>query len=63
MTFEKEQIVVWRGKDYKHSGDDGQFFTHRELFDDPENDSVCGVEEEVMGDSSSQQDFCSGDDE
>lgn len=63
VTFEKEQIVVWRGKDYKHPGDDGQFFTHRELFDDPENDSACGVEEEVMGDSSSQQDFCSGDDE
>lgn len=47
MTFEKEQIVAWRGKDYKHPGDGGHFFTHRELFDDPESDSVCGVEEEV----------------
>lgn len=34
VTFEKEQIVVWRGQDYKPP-EDGHFFTDREFFDDP----------------------------
>ncbi|XP_022757153.1 CRS2-associated factor 1, mitochondrial [Durio zibethinus] len=33
VTFEKEQIVVWRGKDYKPP-EDGSFFTNQEFFDD-----------------------------
>ncbi|KAK6920212.1 RNA-binding, CRM domain [Dillenia turbinata] len=39
VTFEKEQIVVWRGKDYKPP-EDGNFLTHREMFDDSDNDLV-----------------------
>ncbi|OMO78687.1 hypothetical protein CCACVL1_14188 [Corchorus capsularis] len=38
VTFEKEQIVVWRGKDYKPP-EDGHFFTNRETFDDPSGDA------------------------
>ncbi|PON41218.1 RNA-binding, CRM domain containing protein [Parasponia andersonii] len=33
VTFEKEQIVVWRGKDYKPP-DDGYFLTDQESVDD-----------------------------
>ncbi|XVF73324.1 hypothetical protein PTKIN_Ptkin12aG0192500 [Pterospermum kingtungense] len=39
VTFEKEQIVVWRGNDYKPP-EDGHFFTNREFFDD----QSCDVE-------------------
>ncbi|KAH7577827.1 hypothetical protein JRO89_XS01G0304700 [Xanthoceras sorbifolium] len=45
VTFEKEQIVVWRGKDYKPPVNDAYFLTHRESFDNPESDSDCSVEE------------------
>ena len=33
VTFEKEQIVVWRGKDY-NPPKDGYFLKDRESFDD-----------------------------
>ncbi|KAK6918448.1 hypothetical protein RJ641_016870 [Dillenia turbinata] len=39
VTFEKEQIVVCRGKDYKLP-EDGSFLMHREMFDDSDNDLV-----------------------
>lgn len=38
VTFDKEQIVVWRGKDYKPT-QDGFFLTERESFDAQPNDS------------------------
>lgn len=38
VTFDKEQIVVWRGKNYKPS-ENGFFLTEREPFDDSNNDS------------------------
>ncbi|TKY72043.1 CRS2-associated factor 1 [Spatholobus suberectus] len=37
VTFENEQIVVWRGKDYKPPKD-GYFLKERESFDDDDND-------------------------
>ena len=48
VTFEKEQIVVWRGKDYKPV-EDGYFLPDRESFDDMDGSSsdgslVCGEE-------------------
>jgi hypothetical protein len=33
VTFDKEQIVVWRGKDYKHVKD-RYFLKDQESFDD-----------------------------
>lgn len=39
VTFEKEQIVVWRGKDYKPAEDE-LLFTDREFFEDPESSLV-----------------------
>lgn len=33
VTFDKEQIVVWKGKDYKHLKDE-YFLKDRESFDD-----------------------------
>ncbi|KAL3517064.1 hypothetical protein ACH5RR_023966 [Cinchona calisaya] len=39
VTFEKEQIVIWRGKDYKPV-QDGFLLADRELFDDPQSDMV-----------------------
>ncbi|XP_027108201.1 CRS2-associated factor 1, mitochondrial-like [Coffea arabica] len=44
VTFEKEQIVVWRGKDYKPV-QDGFFIADRELFDDLQNDTVQVVDQ------------------
>ena len=48
VTFEKGQIVVWRGKDYKPV-EDGCFLPDRESFDDMDGSSsdgslVCGEE-------------------
>ncbi|KAL5792520.1 hypothetical protein ACOSP7_001114 [Xanthoceras sorbifolium] len=64
VTFEKEQIVVWRGKDYKPPVNDAYFLTHRESFDNPESDSDCSVEErDSTVESTSQQGFYSGDDD
>lgn len=36
VTFDKEQIVIWRGKDYKHLKD-GYFLKDRESFDDDDD--------------------------
>ncbi|XP_042048538.1 CRS2-associated factor 1, mitochondrial-like [Salvia splendens] len=38
VTFEKEQIVIWRGRNYKPT-EGGYFLTERESFDNP-NDSA-----------------------
>ncbi|ONI22789.1 hypothetical protein PRUPE_2G151400 [Prunus persica] len=60
VTFEKEQIVVWRGKDYKPL-EDGYFLPDRELFDNPEGDLVSGKEGCGNSDgSSSEKEFDSG---
>ncbi|OVA13666.1 RNA-binding [Macleaya cordata] len=47
VTFDKEQIVVWRGKNYTptKSGDSGQFGNDDESFDYLVSGSSCGVEE------------------
>ncbi|XP_061339640.1 CRS2-associated factor 1, mitochondrial isoform X2 [Gastrolobium bilobum] len=45
VTFDKEQIVVWRGKDYKPSKD-GYFVKDRETFDDG-GDFYAGEEEQA----------------
>nr|GMD04696.1 crs2-associated factor 1, mitochondrial [Ipomoea batatas] len=44
VTFEKEQIVVWRGKHYKPK-EDGFLLPDREIFDDP-NDALGNFPEE-----------------
>uniref|UniRef100_A0A5B7BZ66 CRM domain-containing protein n=1 Tax=Davidia involucrata TaxID=16924 RepID=A0A5B7BZ66_DAVIN len=57
VTFEKEQIVVWRGENYKPV-EDGPFLTDRESFDNPESDLVNGGEEpESSNDGNNTQDF------
>lgn len=43
VTFDKEQIVVWRGVDYKPS-EDGYSFTHREEFNDSDDNVASGEE-------------------
>ena len=40
VTFEKEQIVVWRGKDYQPSESEC-FLTVRESFDDVDGNTNC----------------------
>ena len=40
VTFAKEQVVVWRGKDYKPAEDDDHFFTVRDSYDNPRDDLV-----------------------
>lgn len=35
VTFDKEQIVIWRGKNYRPA-EGGYFLTERESFDDPD---------------------------
>lgn len=44
VTFEKEQIVIWRGKHYKPK-EDGFLLPDREIFDDP-NDALGNFPEE-----------------
>ena len=44
VTFDKEQIVVWRGNDYKPIEAD-PFFMDRDPFDNPDNDLFSGPEE------------------
>ncbi|KAK1560638.1 hypothetical protein Q3G72_029095 [Acer saccharum] len=63
VTFEKEQIVVWRGKDYKPPENDACFVSQREMFDSPESDSEeCSVQgHDSTDESTSQQGFNSGD--
>ncbi|KAL6981869.1 hypothetical protein U1Q18_023486 [Sarracenia purpurea var. burkii] len=68
VTFNKEQIVVWRGKNYKPTKEDNHFHTDRDPFDNQLNDLVGGPEEWESSNgggksSSSQQDFQSEDDE
>ncbi|XP_028769127.1 CRS2-associated factor 1, mitochondrial [Neltuma alba] len=43
VTFDKEQIVVWRGADF-NPPEDGYSFTHRELFDDSDDNLTSGEE-------------------
>ena len=63
VTFDKEQIVVWKGKDYKPV-ENADFLPERELFDSPEGDVVPSAEQCVSSDdNSSQKDYSSGDDE
>lgn len=38
VTFDKEQVVVWRGKNYRPA-EGGYFLTERESFDNPNNDA------------------------
>ncbi|KAF7825966.1 CRS2-associated factor 1, mitochondrial [Senna tora] len=52
VTFEKEQIVVWRGKNYKPP-QDGYFLTDREIFDDSDGNSISGEEAHDKLDSGS----------
>lgn len=44
VTFDKEQIVVWRGHDYKPPENVGHYLTHRELFGISDDEPVSGVE-------------------
>lgn len=63
VTFEKEQIVMWRGKNYKPA-EGGYFLTERESFDNPNN--VVSDEEHENGTSDYEQGiigFDSGDSE
>lgn len=59
VTFEKEQIVVWRGKDYKPP-ENGYFLADREPFEDLEADMVSYAKGH---DSSQEEDFNSAIDE
>lgn len=45
VTFEKEQIVVWRGKDYQPL-DSGCYLTVRESFDDIDGNMNCVNDDE-----------------
>jgi len=47
VTFENEQVVVWRGKDYKPSKD-GYFLKDRESFDDDNDDLNVAEEQEAI---------------
>lgn len=61
VTFGKEQIVIWRGKDYTPTHD-GYFLTERESFSDPEDDlasRACG--NKTGDDSQTENNFDSGD--
>lgn len=63
VTFDKEQIVVWKGKDYKPV-ENADFLPERELFDSPEGDVVSSAERcDSSDDNISQKDYYSGDDE
>ncbi|CAH9059176.1 unnamed protein product [Cuscuta epithymum] len=46
VTFDKEQIVVWRGKDYKPNKEDGFLLPDREPFDDDAKDGLFSYQEE-----------------
>ncbi|CAI9785987.1 unnamed protein product [Fraxinus pennsylvanica] len=61
VTFEKEQIVIWRGKDYKPTHE-GYFLTERESFSDPEDDLVSLAYGNKTGDDTqTENNFDSGD--
>ena len=57
VTFEKEQIVVWRGKEYKPK-EVGKFLIERESFDNWDSNMVDGGEQRERLDE-----FYSGDEE
>ncbi|KAK3006505.1 hypothetical protein RJ639_017594 [Escallonia herrerae] len=60
VTFDKEQIVIWRGKDYV-PGEDGYFLKDRETFDNQDGDLVISSWTRDNPDNSrSQIDFDSG---
>ncbi|XP_059651493.1 CRS2-associated factor 1, mitochondrial [Cornus florida] len=63
VTFEKEQIVVWRGKNYKPI-EDSQFLTDRESFDNLDSDLVNGATtsqaQTDSNDDNNREDFYSG---
>ncbi|KAG6582581.1 CRS2-associated factor 1, mitochondrial, partial [Cucurbita argyrosperma subsp. sororia] len=61
VTFEKEQIVVWRGKDYRPSESEC-FLTVRESFDDVDGNTNC-VDNENFDDECSDAGFQSGNSE
>ncbi|KAL3536899.1 hypothetical protein ACH5RR_000265 [Cinchona calisaya] len=44
VTFEKEQIFIWRGRDCK-SKEEGFFVSDRQVVDDPHDDMVQPVDE------------------
>lgn len=58
MTFEKEQIVIWRGKDYKPK-EGGCFLMDHESFDNSFSDADSGHESQEV--NNSQFEFDSGD--
>lgn len=61
VTFQKEQIVIWRGKDYQPSVA-GYFFNIKETFDDSEDDSSNPADQDERTDESQgQSDFESAD--
>ncbi|KAK4411336.1 CRS2-associated factor 1, mitochondrial [Sesamum angolense] len=60
VTFEKEQIVIWRGKNYKPA-EGGYFLTERESFDDPDDDLSAGTHQnENTYPNQSRSDYDSG---
>ncbi|KAM7472141.1 hypothetical protein LguiA_010324 [Lonicera macranthoides] len=54
VTFDKEQIVIWRGKDYKPI-EDGYFVTDRESFDALEGNSEIDTKEHGSPDDNHSQ--------
>lgn len=64
MTFEKEQIVVWRGKDYKPPAD-GQFpLGDWESCSYTKTEEVCSSKEsDYPANSRSNKEFCSSDED
>lgn len=47
VTFENEQVVVWRGKDYKPPKD-GHFLKDRESFEDGNDDLNVAQEQQAI---------------
>ncbi|KAL2536464.1 CRS2-associated factor 1 [Forsythia ovata] len=61
VTFEKEQIVIWRGKDYKPTHE-GYFLTERESFSDTDDDLSSRADGNKTGDyTQAEYNFDSGD--
>lgn len=57
MTFEKEQIVIWRGKDYKPK-EGGCFLMARESFDSSSGDADPNHEGRDVSHDQSESDSC-----
>ncbi|KAL2511374.1 CRS2-associated factor 1 [Abeliophyllum distichum] len=61
VTFEKEQIVIWRGRDYKPTHE-GYFLTERESFSDTDDDLTSRADRNKTGDDTqAENNFDSGD--